>query len=90
MEKCSFCVQRIVEVKNRAKNEGRKVQDGEIIPACAQTCPTHALVFGNLKDPYSRISKLIQEPRAYQVLEYLNTKPAVIYLKKLTQGLTVL
>lgn len=85
MEKCSFCIQRIVEGKNRAKNEGRKVRDGEIIPACVQTCPTNAMSFGNLVDKSSRISKLIQEPRAYQVFEQLNTKPAVIYLKKITK-----
>jgi molybdopterin-containing oxidoreductase family iron-sulfur binding subunit len=82
MEKCSFCIQRIVEVKNRARNESRRVRDGEIIPACAQTCPTDALIFGDLKDPKSRVARLIREPRAYQVLGHLNTKPAVIYLKK--------
>jgi len=84
MEKCSFCIQRIVDVKNRAKNEGRKVRDGEVIPACVQTCPTEALVFGNLRDPESHVSRLIQDPRAYQALDHLNTKPGVIYLKKLT------
>jgi molybdopterin-containing oxidoreductase family iron-sulfur binding subunit len=86
MEKCSFCVQRIIEAKNNAKNESRKVRDNEIIPACVQTCPADALVFGNMKDPESRVSKLIRDPRAYQVLQYLNTKPAVIYLKKITHG----
>jgi len=85
MEKCSFCIQRIVEVKNWARSEGRKVRDGEVIPACAQTCPTDALVFGNLRDTVSRVSKLIRDPRAYQVFESLNTKPGVIYLKKLKQ-----
>jgi len=87
MEKCSFCVQRIVEAKRRAKNERRPVKDGEVIPACVQTCPTDALVFGNLKDPESRVSQLITDPRAYQVLGHLNTKPAVIYLKKIIQRL---
>jgi molybdopterin-containing oxidoreductase family iron-sulfur binding subunit len=87
MEKCSFCIQRIVEAKNRAKNEGRKVRDGDFTTACAQTCPTEALIFGNLKNPKSRVSKLIQSPRAYQVLGHVNTKPAVIYLKRVTQGL---
>ncbi|NIQ37550.1 MAG: 4Fe-4S dicluster domain-containing protein [Proteobacteria bacterium] len=87
MEKCSFCIQRIVEARNRAKNEGRKVRDGDFTTACAQTCPAEALIFGNLKDPESRVSKLIQDPRAYQVLGHLNTKPAVIYLKRVTRGL---
>ena len=63
------------------------MRDGEVIPACAQTCPTDALVFGNLRDPESRVSRLIQDPRAYQVFEHLNTKPGVIYLKKvITRG----
>lgn len=85
MEKCSFCIQRIVSAKMTAKNEGRLVRDGEFTTACAQTCPADALVFGNLKDPQSRVSKLARQARAYQVLGGLNTKPAVIYLKKITQ-----
>jgi anaerobic selenocysteine-containing dehydrogenase/Fe-S-cluster-containing dehydrogenase component len=87
MEKCSFCIQRIVAAKIRARSEGRKVRDGDFTTACAQTCPTDALVFGSLLDPESRVSKLIREARAYQVFRHLNTKPAVIYLKRLTQEL---
>ena len=87
MEKCSFCVQRIVEAKTRARNEGRKVRDGEFTTACAQTCPTGVFTFGSLLDPESRVSKMIWDPRAYQVLAHLNTKPAVIYLKKVTETL---
>jgi molybdopterin-containing oxidoreductase family iron-sulfur binding subunit len=87
MEKCSFCVQRIVAAKFKAKKEGHKLGDGEFTTACAQTCPVDALTFGSLLDPDSRVSRLIRDPRAYQVLRYLNTKPAVIYLKKLTQEL---
>jgi molybdopterin-containing oxidoreductase family iron-sulfur binding subunit len=82
MEKCSFCVQRIKEAHGWAKNENRKIRDGEIIPACVQTCPVEALTFGNLMDKNSRVRKLAADPRAYQVMGYLNTKPAVIYLKK--------
>ncbi len=85
MEKCSFCIQRIKRAHNRAKNEDRAIRDGEVVPACAQTCPTGALTFGSLMDPDSRVSKLIKNPRAYQVMGYLNTKPAVIYLKKVVQ-----
>jgi len=84
MEKCSFCVQRIVEAKIRAREKGRKVKDGDFTTACAQTCPTNALIFGSLKDPDSRVSQLINDPRAYQVFRHLNTKPAVIYLKRVT------
>jgi len=85
MEKCSFCIQRIKVARNAAKNENRQIRDGEIIPACVQTCPTTALVFGNLMDPNSRVRRLVDDARAYQVMGYLNTKPAVIYLKKVVQ-----
>ncbi|MGD8301386.1 MAG: 4Fe-4S dicluster domain-containing protein [Desulfobacterales bacterium] len=82
MEKCSFCIQRIKVAHTNAKNERRMIRDGEVIPACVQTCPTDALVFGSLMDRQSRVRKMVADPRAYQVLGYLNTKPAVIYLKK--------
>jgi len=81
MEKCTFCVQRIVEAKDRAKDLGRPVQDGEIKPACVQSCPTQALTFGNLNDENSRVSKLNKGKRAYKVLDKdINTQPAVTYL----------
>jgi len=85
MEKCSFCIQRIKDAHNTAKNENRLIRDNEVAPACVQTCPTNALVFGNLMDKPSRVRKLTESPRAYQALGYLNTKPAVIYLKKVVQ-----
>lgn len=85
MEKCSFCIQRIVDAKIKAREKGQPVRDGDFTTACAQTCPTNALIFGNLKDPDSRVAKLIDNPRAYQVLHHLNTKPAVIYLKRIEQ-----
>ncbi|UCD79577.1 MAG: 4Fe-4S dicluster domain-containing protein [Desulfobacterales bacterium] len=84
MEKCSFCIQRIKAAHNVAKNEKRMIRDGEVTPACVQTCPTYALVFGNLMDRQSRVRKMIDDPRAYQAIGYVNTKPAVIYLKKVT------
>jgi molybdopterin-containing oxidoreductase family iron-sulfur binding subunit len=82
MEKCSFCIQRIKVAHSNAKNEKRMIQDGEVIPACVQTCPTDALVFGSLMDKQSRVRRMVDDPRAYQAMGYLNTKPAVIYLKK--------
>ena len=85
MEKCSFCIQRINKAKIRAREKDRPVQDGDFTTACAQTCPSNALVFGNLVDPESRVSQLINNTRAYQVLHHLNTKPAVIYLKRIEQ-----
>ncbi len=87
MEKCSFCVQRIKEAHGRAKDESRKIRDGEVKPACVQTCPTGVFTFGNLLDEESRVRKMVGDPRAYQVMGYLNTKPAVIYLKKVLQEL---
>jgi molybdopterin-containing oxidoreductase family iron-sulfur binding subunit len=85
MEKCSFCVQRIKEAHGVAKDEERKIFDGEIQPACLQTCPTGAFIFGNLMDSNSQVRKMVEDKRAYQVMGYLNTKPAVIYLKKVLQ-----
>jgi molybdopterin-containing oxidoreductase family iron-sulfur binding subunit len=82
MEKCSFCIQRIKLARTNAKNQNRPIREGEVIPACVQTCPTDALVFGNLMDKDSRVRRLCDDPRAYQAMGYLNTKPAVIYLKK--------
>jgi molybdopterin-containing oxidoreductase family iron-sulfur binding subunit len=85
MEKCSFCIQRIKEAHGKAKNEKRIIRDGEIQPACLQTCPTGVFTFGNLMDKRSRVRKMVADKRTYQVMGYLNTKPAVIYLKKVVQ-----
>lgn len=84
MEKCTFCIQRIRDAEYRAKREGRPVRDGEIQPACAQTCPTRVFTFGDLMDPASHVAALVRrDPRRYQVLAGLNTKPAVIYLRRI-------
>ncbi|HEX9611817.1 MAG TPA: molybdopterin-dependent oxidoreductase [Gemmatimonadales bacterium] len=82
MEKCTFCVQRIRGAQNQARLEDRAVKDGEIVPACAQTCPSEAIVFGDLNDPASRVHVLAENPRGYHVLENLNTKPAITYLAR--------
>lgn len=82
MEKCTFCIQRIIEAKDHAKDEGRLVQDGEVQPACVQSCPTQALVFGDLNDPNSKVRALQKDDRAYRVLSsHINTQPAVSYLE---------
>jgi anaerobic selenocysteine-containing dehydrogenase/Fe-S-cluster-containing dehydrogenase component len=85
MEKCTFCVQRIQEGKDHAKDENRTVRDGEIVPACAQTCPGQAIVFGDLNDPASRVSQIGRDTRAYRLFDDLNTRPAVTYLAKVTR-----
>jgi molybdopterin-containing oxidoreductase family iron-sulfur binding subunit len=82
MEKCTFCVQRIRDAENHARLEDRGVRDGEITPACAQTCPGNAIVFGNLRDPQSRVARAAASGRGYRVLEQLNTQSAITYLRK--------
>ena len=94
MEKCSFCIQRIQYGKLEAKLEGRRPLDGEINVACAESCPSEALVFGDLNDPNSRINKMmkvkeqdgnkvIQEDRVYTVLEEIGVRPNVFYTTKI-------
>jgi Fe-S-cluster-containing dehydrogenase component/anaerobic selenocysteine-containing dehydrogenase len=80
VEKCSFCIQRIQEAKLKAKNERRPLRDGEVVPACVQSCPSKALVFGDLNDKNSRVAKMIKDPRNYHLLEELHTLPSVGYL----------
>ena len=85
MEKCSFCVQRIRQAENRATLEGRTVRDGDVVPACQQSCPAEAIVFGNIRDPESRVAQVSEGERTYRVLDVLiNTQPAVNYLRKVT------
>ncbi len=84
MEKCTFCVQRIRNVEYHKKTTGEEIKDGDIIPACVQTCPTDAIVFGDLLDDKSRVTDITRNNlRRYHVLEELNTKPAVTYLKRI-------
>ena len=85
MEKCSFCVQRIQDGKERARDEDRPVRDGDVSPACAQSCPAQAIVFGDMNDPASRVSQLSADARAYHALAVFNTRPAVTYLKKVSR-----
>jgi anaerobic selenocysteine-containing dehydrogenase/Fe-S-cluster-containing dehydrogenase component len=85
MEKCTFCVQRIIAGKDVAKDGMRLVRDGEIRPACVQTCPTNALVFGNLLDKESKVSVLADNPRAYKPIEEYNTRSSITYLQKVVK-----
>jgi molybdopterin-containing oxidoreductase family iron-sulfur binding subunit len=80
MEKCSYCVQRISAAKIRADLENRNIQDGEIVTACQQACPTQAITFGNINDKNSRVSKIKAQERNYTVLSDLNTRPRTSYI----------
>jgi molybdopterin-containing oxidoreductase family iron-sulfur binding subunit len=82
MEKCTFCVQRIREAETRAKTEGRDVVANEFTTACAQACPSRAIVFGDAADPTWAVAQQVEDRRAYHVFEELNTYTAVVYLKK--------
>lgn len=101
MEKCTFCVQRIRVAKDKAKMEDRPVKDGEFTTACAQACPTNAIVFGDAKDENSQVSKLWNkhqvkrrltrqqkqdpEKRGYRIFEELNIDPSVMYLERVRE-----
>jgi Fe-S-cluster-containing dehydrogenase component len=81
MEKCTFCVQRIKSAEIQAEAEERELRDGELQPACVQSCPAQAMVFGDLNDPASEVSGLARSQRGTKLLEELGTKPKVIYLQ---------
>jgi len=82
MEKCTFCVQRINAAKIQAKNDGRRVREGEITTACEQACPTRAIAFGDLNDPESRVGHWHHDARSYALLEEWNVKPRNRYLAR--------
>jgi Fe-S-cluster-containing dehydrogenase component len=82
MEKCTFCVQRIRRAENAALAQGQPLHDGDVVPACVQTCPTGALVFGDLYDHESQVARLLEPNlRKFRLFEHLGTSPSVYYLK---------
>ncbi|KAF0159698.1 MAG: molybdopterin oxidoreductase iron-sulfur binding subunit [Ignavibacteria bacterium] len=83
MEKCTFCVQKIMEARSDAIRDGRELKGTDVITACQQACPANAIVFGDVNDEESDIAKIRNHKLAYHVLEELNVKPNVTYIAKL-------
>ena len=86
VEKCTFCHHRLQRAKDRARSEGRALREGDYVPACVETCPAEAMVFGDLEDSGSAVSRLARSPRAFRLLEELGTEPKVTYLSKGESG----
>jgi Fe-S-cluster-containing dehydrogenase component len=86
VEKCTFCHHRLQRAKDKARMEGSALREGDYVPACVETCPAEAMVFGDLDDPASAVTRLSQSPRAFRLLEDLGTEPKVIYLSKGESG----
>jgi molybdopterin-containing oxidoreductase family iron-sulfur binding subunit len=86
MEKCTFCIQRIRKAEMTAEDENRPLRDGEVVPACVQSCPTRAMTFGDMSDTSSEVYRLARNQRAGKLLDELGTKPRVVYLKGLREG----
>jgi Fe-S-cluster-containing dehydrogenase component len=85
MEKCTYCTQRVEEAKIAAKRAGRdrkQLPDGAVTPACAQACPTQAITFGNINDPLSRVAKMKESERNYEMLQELNIRPRTTFLAR--------
>jgi len=87
MEKCSFCVQRVVAARQVAKNEERPIAEGEVVTACQQSCPADAISFGNAKDTQSEVVKRASDDvRSFHALHSLNTRPAITYLAQVKRA----
>jgi molybdopterin-containing oxidoreductase family iron-sulfur binding subunit len=80
IEKCTFCHHRLQKARDVARSEKRPLRERDYIPACAESCPTGAIVFGDLDDPSHRVAQLARDPRAFRLHEELGTQPKVYYL----------
>jgi len=83
MEKCTYCVQRIEEARITAKREDRRIKDGDVVTACQQACPTHAITFGDLNDTESMVAKLADVNRGYKLLAEIGTRPRTTFLARI-------
>lgn len=84
MEKCTFCIQRVKKAEVQAQESKQPIKDGEVKPACVQSCPAKAMVFGDLNDPKSKVSQLSRSNRATRLLEEVGARPNVIYLRSVS------
>jgi Fe-S-cluster-containing dehydrogenase component len=84
IEKCTFCSHRLQKARETARVEERQLREQDYVPACAESCPTGAIVFGNLDDPTHRVAQLARDPRAFRIHEDLGTQPKVYYLSRRT------
>jgi molybdopterin-containing oxidoreductase family iron-sulfur binding subunit len=82
IEKCTFCHHRLQKARDAARAEDRPLREGDYTPACAESCPTKAIVFGDLDDPNQRVAQLSHDPRAFRLGEALGTQPKVYYLAR--------
>lgn len=80
IEKCTFCSHRLPRAREQAQAEDRPLREGDYVPACAESCPTEAITFGDLEDPRQQVSRLAEDPRAFRLHEALGTQPKVYYL----------
>jgi molybdopterin-containing oxidoreductase family iron-sulfur binding subunit len=82
VEKCTFCHHRLMAGSERARAAGRDLAPEDYVPACVETCPAEAMIFGDLDDPHSTVASLAESTRAFRWLEDLGTRPKVIYLRE--------
>ena len=82
VEKCTFCDHRLQKAKDRAAVEKRSLRPGDYVPACVESCPSKAMVFGDMALPDSEVSQLAGSPRAFRLMEALGTRPKVVYLSE--------